>query len=63
MTKPENSKFEQEFHEFKNEFADIIPENIMLARADLLSLKGMRKNKSEEFNFKIDFYNRFLRNF
>jgi len=35
----------------------------MLARADLLSLKGMRKNKSEEFNFKIDFYNRFLRNF
>ena len=56
---PRNNKLEKQYQKFKSERHDIFMELILLAMADTLGSQ-LKDNNPEEFNFRIDFYNKII---
>ena len=59
IIEPNNEKLDEDFAEFKINYSNIFLELILLAMADTLGSQ-LSENKPEEFNFRINFFEKVL---
>ena len=59
IVKPENNKINEQFNRSKVKHPNIFLELVLLAMADILGTQ-LEENNQGEFNFVINFYERFL---
>jgi len=62
IARPGSDSLEEEYEKFKSEYSSIFVELILLTMADTLGSQ-LKNNRPEEFNFRINFYKKIIKDF